>query len=178
MAFALMGAMALSIVIPVTSRVSASAAATLKPNVYVSEYDTRKELSAAATDLDKEITAEGAVLLKNEDNALPLAEGSKVSIFGKASARYSYAGEFGAAGFKVNNILSNFYSDSNLSGKGADSQSYGNAISAGLRITLRRAKRRSKTIRRISRILSRTTTMPRSSCSTERAVKVGTIPAP
>ncbi len=132
MAFALMGAMALSIVIPVTSRVSASAAATLKPNVYVSEYDTRKELSAAATDLDKEITAEGAVLLKNEDNALPLAEGSKVSIFGKASARYSYAGEFGAAGFKVNNILSNFYSDSNLSGKGADSQSYGNAISAGL----------------------------------------------
>lgn len=81
--------------------------------------------------IGRQVVAEGSVLLWNDDNALPLAEGSKVSLFGIGSVEYSYmCGSTGflgtvpernfleelevpvsegGAGFDVNDKLFNFY---------------------------------------------------------------------
>ena len=39
---------------------------------YVADYESKKEALAAANDLNIEVCEEGFILLKNEDNALPL----------------------------------------------------------------------------------------------------------
>ena len=36
----------------------------------------------------RKAAAEGIVLLKNDDNALPLAKGSRVSVFGRSQMNY------------------------------------------------------------------------------------------
>lgn len=81
--------------------------------------------------IGRQVVAEGSVLLWNNDNALPLAEGSKVSLFGIGSVEYSYmCGSTGflgtvpernfleelevpvsegGAGFDINDKLFNFY---------------------------------------------------------------------
>lgn len=56
-------------------------------NYYFSDYASKTESKDAANRLCEEIMEEGVVLLKNEDNALPLAPNSKISIFGKNSRR-------------------------------------------------------------------------------------------
>ena len=43
-------------------------------------------------DISRAAAAEGIVLLKNEDNALPLAEGEKIALFGKATIEYVKGG--------------------------------------------------------------------------------------
>ncbi len=44
------------------------------------------------TRLSRKAAADGMVLLKNENNALPLAEGSKIALFGKATIEYIKGG--------------------------------------------------------------------------------------
>ena len=44
------------------------------------------------TELSRRAATEGMVLLKNEDNALPLAKGEKVALFGKATIEYIKGG--------------------------------------------------------------------------------------
>ena len=51
----------------------------------------------AANDLNKKICEEGTVLLKNENSVLPLAEGTKVSVFGKNSVNLVYGGSGSAS---------------------------------------------------------------------------------
>lgn len=52
---------------------------------YNDEYESLEDTLDAAGQLAEEVAAEGNVLLKNENNALPLANTAKVSIFGSGS---------------------------------------------------------------------------------------------
>lgn len=87
-----------------------------------------EETSAEATDLVEEIAEEGIVLLKNEDNILPMEKSSKLNVFGWASTNPCYGGTGSGslsdayetvtllqglenAGFELNTELSDFYTD-------------------------------------------------------------------
>ena len=89
---------------------------------------TAEEASDAAKELAYTIEGEGAVLLKNKNNALPLSVGNKVSCFSQASVDFIYgviggSGSIDASkvdtlkdvleqeevGLSVNPILWNFY---------------------------------------------------------------------
>ncbi len=103
-------------------------------NYYFADFDTAEAAADAGDKLNKEILSEGITLLKNE-NSLPLKRGAKISLFGKASTTFRYGGagsgagsggdritvkqSLERAGLAVNEALWNFYSDNNLSGKGA-----------------------------------------------------------
>ncbi|MBO4989044.1 MAG: glycoside hydrolase family 3 protein [Clostridia bacterium] len=52
---------------------------------YVSDYATKEECLAAFENLNKQVVAEGSVLLKNDKGALPLKKDSNISIFGMSS---------------------------------------------------------------------------------------------
>ena len=52
------------------------------------DYDTKEDAYNAANKVVKEICEEGMILLKNENNALPLKANAKVSVFGKNSTNY------------------------------------------------------------------------------------------
>ena len=88
----------------------------------------KEETSAEATDLVEKIADEGIVLLKNEDNILPLAGSNKLNVFGWASTNPCYGGTGSGslsdayetvsllqglenAGFELNTELSDFYTD-------------------------------------------------------------------
>lgn len=115
-------------------------------NDYVSAY--RSDASSArdaltrANELNQKIVEEGIVLLKNNDNALPIATGTRVSVFGKNSVNPFYGGGGSAsgadgsglggvkyydlfdslvnAGFSYNPDLKAFYENNALSGRGRD----------------------------------------------------------
>ena len=87
-----------------------------------------EETSAKATELVNEITADGVVLAKDEDGILPVASGSKLNVFGWASANPCYGGTGSGAlntaypvtdlltglhdaGIETNEELSKFYTD-------------------------------------------------------------------
>ena len=46
-----------------------------------SDFSSIKELQTNANKLTSQVTEEGAVLLKNDNNALPLSSGAKVSLY-------------------------------------------------------------------------------------------------
>ena len=95
---------------------------------------TKEQALAAAEDFVIEVEKEGITLLKNENAALPLANGPKVSVFGKNSVNLVYSGSgsagnssstvktlyesLEAAGIAYNPTLKSFYDDKNLSGSG------------------------------------------------------------
>ena len=62
------------------------------PMMPMGEDGRRVTASKAHIDLSREAACEGMVLLKNENNTLPLAKGSKVALFGKAQADYVKGG--------------------------------------------------------------------------------------
>ena len=94
-----------------------SAEAKLK-NYYYSDYDSYSDLLANGDKLEQQTFAEGIVMLKNENNALPLPEGSKISVFSKNSNQYKIREYLGKSGYVVNPTLANFYQDDSLSGSG------------------------------------------------------------
>ena len=92
------------------------------------EGSISEETSAEATELVNEITAEGVVLAKDEDNVLPVASGSKLNVFGWSSTNPCYGGTGSGAlntaypvtdlltglhdaGIETNEELSKFYTD-------------------------------------------------------------------
>ncbi len=99
---------------------------------YTRETDSKEEALEEANELNERICEEGMVLLRNENGALPLEKGAKVSVFGKNSVNLVYGGSgsgggdnknavklcdaLRAAGFEVNPTLEAFYSDNNRSG--------------------------------------------------------------
>ena len=102
---------------------------------YESSYENKKDAFEKANLVNEEICDEGIILLKNDDNVLPLASGSKISVFGKNSVNLSYGGSgsgaftvtdetptiytaLDAAGFKYNTELKKFYEDKSKSGSG------------------------------------------------------------
>ncbi|MBR5565034.1 MAG: glycoside hydrolase family 3 C-terminal domain-containing protein [Roseburia sp.] len=92
---------------------------------YVGEFATEEERVAAGAELVKQVEAEGAALLTNIDKALPLASGSKISLFSTSSVNIVYGGTGSGnvdssksdnlkvalekEGFEVNQTLWDFY---------------------------------------------------------------------
>lgn len=87
---------------------------------FKSDYATVEELTAAARDIAVREGEEGTVILKNDNDALPMSSGSNVALFGLAA--YDLAGSqagnsdsvdleaaLTAAGFTVNQDLKNWY---------------------------------------------------------------------
>lgn len=121
-----------------TGAISAVAEGLSQPvggNYFKSDYNSKSELKAAGEKVRDQIRDEGHVMLKNEDDILPLAKGTKISVFGK---NYGYAGfsasEFANEGFEINNELVKFYGDSSRSGTGLASISHANVTMSGLLI--------------------------------------------
>ena len=102
--------------------------------VYEKQYQTKAEALKAANEFNIKTVEEGITLLKNEDKTLPLAEGSKVTVFGKNSVNLVYGGSgssggnnsgekntiyqsLESAGFSVNPTMKSFY-ESSSSGSG------------------------------------------------------------
>ena len=107
-------------------------------------YKTKEQAFDAGNAVAQEICEEGMILLKNKDNALPLNNGAKVSIFGKNSVNLVYGGSGSAApgakkegekdtkyntrktifeaiedaGMKYNPTLKEFYENNDKSGSG------------------------------------------------------------
>ena len=96
-------------------------------NVYhFSNYASISDLKDDANDATSRISQEGAVLLKNDNHALPLNKGAKVNLYSSSSVNYIYSGggssfakrsEFVSLkdglednGFQVNEDLWNWYS--------------------------------------------------------------------
>ena len=100
---------------------------------YVSDYESKEATLQAAYALTEDIEEEGIILLKNEESALPMTEGKRVTVFGKNSVNLVYggSGSSGAstdgaatlydsledAGFTYNPVMKDFY-DSSASGSG------------------------------------------------------------
>lgn len=94
---------------------------------YASDFATKEEMLAYGNEICKQIEAEGAVLLTNKNQALPLEKGNKVSCFSTSSVNLVYGGTGSAAidttkavtlkealssaGFVVNETLWNFYTE-------------------------------------------------------------------
>ena len=92
---------------------------------YESDFASEADRTARGAELVKQVEAEGASLLTNEDEALPLAKGSKVSLFSTSSVNIVYGGTGSAnvdaskcdnlktalekEGFSVNQTLWDFY---------------------------------------------------------------------
>jgi len=106
-----------------------------KYRYYKPDFESKEKALENANETTQRICEEGMVLLKNEGNALPLANGAKVSIFGKNSVNLVYGGSGSAAptqtvplktiydsltsaGFECNPTLKSFYSDNSRSGSG------------------------------------------------------------
>ncbi len=62
------------------------------PTYFGSEYSSEAELAEQSALLCKLIVEEGIVLLKNENNTLPLAEESRITLLGQCSADLVYGG--------------------------------------------------------------------------------------
>lgn len=107
-------------------------------NYYTPDYASKEEAFQAGDDLTEEICEEGFTLLKNEDNALPLGEGARISVFGKSSTEMLYGlssnyvhlrgsmvtlqQSLQSAGFQLNPTLINFYNSDTESGQGRGAQ--------------------------------------------------------
>ena len=106
-----------------------------KYQYFTGDYDNKKDVLAAANELNAEIAGEGITLLKNENKALPIAEESKVTVFGKGVANLVLGGSgsnasssggdsktiydsLGAANIKFNPEMKSFYESSSRSGSG------------------------------------------------------------
>lgn len=92
---------------------------------YDLDFESEEEMAAYGLELCELVEAEGAALLMNENNALPLEAGSKVSLFSNSSGNLVYGGTGSGnidaskantlkgalenAGMEVNETLWNFY---------------------------------------------------------------------
>ena len=92
---------------------------------FKSKFSSKDELQKFIDDTEKLVEAEGLVLLKNENNALPLSRGSNVSVFGQTATRFNYSSSGSSSsgdvtypsfqsaleksGFHVNQKLMDFY---------------------------------------------------------------------
>ncbi|MCD8040350.1 MAG: glycoside hydrolase family 3 C-terminal domain-containing protein [Clostridia bacterium] len=105
-----------------TSSIFASAAELSADGRFYSDYTSQEVAEQEAEKLNKELAAEGIVMLKN-DGSLPVAAGSKVSVLGIAQdclieTSGSITESLSSAGFKVNPTLEELYT--------SDSASYSN----------------------------------------------------
>ena len=76
----------------VTTTVEADPDDTTDTEYFKSAYASTDEVKSAGMDIAEQLTEEGAVLLKNEDNALPISNTAKVSVFGHSSVNMIVCG--------------------------------------------------------------------------------------
>lgn len=97
---------------------------------FKSDFSSDEERTSYEEELCATVEAEGAALLKNDNEALPLAEGAKVSLFAHGSVDLMYGGTGSGAvdtasaptlkdaltsnGIEVNETLWDFYSSDNM----------------------------------------------------------------
>ncbi len=113
---------------------------------YQSEFDSVKAVRAKGFEYSQTVTEEGAVLLKNENNALPLNSNDKVSLFSASSAKPVISGYregqdkaedaipfkegLNQAGITINDELYNWYKGSSYGRRSIyNSTSFGNVYS-------------------------------------------------
>ncbi|VEU80230.1 beta-glucosidase [Haploplasma axanthum] len=101
---------------------------------FYTDFTSYEDVLDAGYKLNEEIASEGFVLLKNENESLPLVKNSKISAFGKNTVNPVYGGSGSGsgstknrvdfytalrnAGFDVNKVLENFYLNNGASGSG------------------------------------------------------------
>ena len=116
---------------------------------YECDYADNRAAFKAADELNVKIAEEGFTLLKNEGNTLPLASGTKISVFGKNSVSLIYGGTGSGgksggkektiydslkdAGFSYNEELKKFYENNSQSGTGRPSNPAIGSIIAGFK---------------------------------------------
>jgi beta-glucosidase len=115
---------------PIAS-LAATGSVSMPKNYYNSEYDSYAEVLANGDKIEQQAYAEGIVMLKNENNALPIPEGSKISVFSKNSNDYKIREYLSSSGYSVNPTLANFYKDSTLSGAGRGTAPGNGQVSVG-----------------------------------------------
>ncbi len=115
---------------------------------YIKDFETKEEAKYAGLKLSQEICEEGFVLLKNDNNCLPLLNNEiKISVFGKNSVNLVYGGTGSGAvsskdaktifeslkdaGFKYNEDLKLFYENNNQSGLGREKIKIEDAVPFG-----------------------------------------------
>ncbi len=82
---------------------------------FTTDFATFADAKEAANDLNERMTEEGNTLLKNIDNTLPMAKGTRLSVFGVMQDNLvgggdeSVADSLRKAGFKINPTLERFY---------------------------------------------------------------------
>lgn len=105
---------------PTTAKIGGS-----DPQYFTSDYPSAAAAEEASAQLCREIEQEGMVMLRNNDSALPLAKGAKVTLLGESAADLVYGGAGAGsvdtstaptlrqalenAGFTVNPVLWDFY---------------------------------------------------------------------
>ncbi|QOL32291.1 glycoside hydrolase family 3 C-terminal domain-containing protein [Bifidobacterium eulemuris] len=90
------------------------------------EVMTEEETLAEGREVNTELESEGAVLLRNENNALPLEKGSKVTILGAMSYNYVNGGT-GSAGGKYDEYtytMKEAFDGSKTEGEGVSTEQY------------------------------------------------------
>ena len=100
-------------------------------NYYHSDYDSYTDVLANGDKIEQQVYAEGIVMLKNEDNALPIPEGSNISVFSKNSNTYKIREYLAKAGYNVNPVLASFYANASLSGSGRGTAASNGQVSMG-----------------------------------------------
>jgi hypothetical protein len=73
---------------------------------YKSDYKTYEDLNDVTRDLSIEVMAEGMVLLKNDNNALPLNKGASLNLYGAGSYNFVYFGN-GSSGYNLQTRIRN-----------------------------------------------------------------------
>ena len=102
-------------------------------NYFTSDFASNEEREAYEAELCATVEAEGAALLMNNNNALPLASGAKVSLFARGSVDLMYGGTgsgsvdtsaaptlkdaLEAQGIEVNPTLWDWYTSESVAGK-------------------------------------------------------------
>ena len=102
-------------------------------NYFTSDFASDEERESYEEELCATVESEGAALLKNDNSALPLASGAKVSLFGRGSVDLMYGGTGSGAvdtssaptlkdaltaeGIQVNETLWNWYTSDDIASK-------------------------------------------------------------
>ncbi len=112
---------------------------------FSSDFDSKKDVLKASNDLNEEIMEEGTVLLKNDNQALPLKKGSKITVFGKNSVNpvlggsgsnagtssgvvYDVYSSLKEAGFETNPIIEDYYKSSDSGASRPDNPGMGSIL--------------------------------------------------
>ncbi|MBQ7226787.1 MAG: glycoside hydrolase family 3 C-terminal domain-containing protein [Clostridia bacterium] len=103
------------------------------PIYFKSDFTTAKEVWEHNTEVAKRLETEGAALLKNENDALPLTKGAKVTVFGRSSVDMVKAKDSNSKGSNVD-LKTQFETNGRLSINPTLYEAYKNCGVSGTRV--------------------------------------------